>query len=108
LVFADISALQLGYHCLRGADVLSLCALVSATEKDDQYWSALREIHTIARPVIDPHLADPGANRSHIARIAEGESFDPNQDLGTRRSISQASEPHLEFFRLANFEHIGM
>src|SRR2546421_3659097 len=51
-------------------DVLLLRPLVSSVQEKNDHTSKPREVHTIARPPIDPKLHNSPAHRLRIAEIA--------------------------------------
>jgi hypothetical protein len=104
VVFIEI-ILHVSRYLLRTLDIPFLRALITAAENEHENRPALYEIHTIARSMVDPHLADPTPDRSDVAAIAECEAADADQYLGTRGTIPEAIEPALELLRLANFKH---
>src|SRR3984893_13467787 len=63
--------LEIAGQFVRQDDISWLRALIAAGEQDNRRDSALNEIHSISRPVIDSHLQDALADRPHVARIAD-------------------------------------
>ena len=50
-------------------DVLSLRALVSAAQQNDDLLAPSHEINSVPRPIVDAQFADSPAHRLHIPRI---------------------------------------
>ena len=64
-----------------------------------------REIHPIARPVIDPQLRDAFTNRFDITRIPSGQTFDPYLHTRPRSYIRKPIKPAGKCLSLSNAKH---
>lgn len=87
----------------RGFDVLGLGAFVTTCQQNNQFSSALPEIHPVTGSVIDPQLRYAFANGFDIAGVAGGEPFDPCLDARPGLKIAQAVEPLHEQLGFADF-----
>jgi hypothetical protein len=77
-------------------DISILSAFVAATEQHGDDRSALLVVHSIARAIIDPHLADASADWLHIARITVGQPVNPRENPCARLRVPQAGQPAIE------------
>jgi hypothetical protein len=92
-------------HRNRLPNVPLLGRLVAAAEQDDQDRAALDEVDAIARPVVDPQFPDAGEELD----VSEEAGLKANDTLGNAlcgAAVGQASQPRLEFKRLANFYQV--
>jgi hypothetical protein len=82
------------------------CLFLSpAGEQQNVPCAALDVVDAIARPVVDPKLADTLADRGNITRIAVREPVDTYEDLGLGPRAFQLAQPLREFLRLADVNH---
>src|SRR5690554_6825821 len=93
---SSILLLPFGRQLQRIPHIASLRGLVAADEQDDRDAPTLRIIDAIARTVIDPHLAHAFADGLHIARIAFGQTVDPDEYLRDGARVAQLFQPALE------------
>src|SRR4051794_36224005 len=82
-----------------------LGVLVPTAEKHNQRRSSLREIHSIARAIIDAQFANSAAHRFGVAWVAERHSADADKNFVSRGTVPQPFEPPLKFERLSDFHH---
>jgi hypothetical protein len=55
---------------------------------------------------MNPHLANPIANRGNVAGIAEAETIDPGEHLRPGSNVSQVAKPAREFIRSLDRRHL--
>src|SRR5574337_45049 len=60
---------------------------------------------SITGAVVDPQFGNAFTHRLHVARVAGGEPFDPDQDSSACLNVAQAVEPLGEDLGLANLDH---
>ncbi len=70
-------------------DITLLAGLVSAAQENQDFASALNEVDSVPRAVINSHLADAMTNGFDIARVAEPEAIDPHLDASGSSPIPQ-------------------
>jgi hypothetical protein len=79
-------------------DVFVLRALVSAAEQNNHNLAALDVIDPLARPKVDLHFNDTGANAARISWVSVLKPVDPRQNLRSTLPVSQIAQPRSEFF----------
>jgi hypothetical protein len=62
----------------RDSNVVGLGALVATRKENDQLPPALREVHPVSGPVVDPQFRDTLAYRPYIPRISHRQPLDPS------------------------------
>jgi hypothetical protein len=66
---------------LGGLDIPLLAIFVPADQQQDQRGPAIGEINSVSRPVVNPQLAEPIADRRNVAGVAVQQAIDPGQDF---------------------------
>ena len=75
-------------------DVVLLRGLVPADQEEDDLASALSEIQTIARTVVDAQLVHTASDRLVVAEVArKGNAPDAQVDSRLRIGVAQPLEP---------------
>ena len=92
---------------------MSLCALdvarlprLGATAQQQQHRAmAMREVDSIARADMHPHLTDAAAQGPGVAEIAQAGRFQPRQDSGFGLGIAEPAQPLGEGLGLPQVVH---
>src|SRR4029077_8828339 len=63
--------LEFARKCACNYNIPVLCALVSASEENNQRCSTLNEIHAIAGTIVDPHLGHALTDWPYIPKVTE-------------------------------------
>jgi hypothetical protein len=93
-------------HSQGPSDVSILCSLVASGEQDHKLLTALLEVHSVSRPIVDTKLADASGNRLCIADKSECQPIHPNLNTRTSLPIAKTTEPFGERRRLTQFGHL--
>ena len=86
-------------------DVARLSGLVTTGEQQNVVATVLKEIHPVARPMINLKFGDPFSNGFDGAEVPERQSSDSDVYANARCTILQRREPLLILGCLANFDH---
>lgn len=90
---------------MRPADIPGLARLVAACEHDDQQTTSAREVQSVPRPEINPHLGYFIADRLPVAEIACLGKTQAGGDSCLTSAISEGVKLVLKLLGLENSEH---
>jgi hypothetical protein len=85
-------------------DILSLRALVSATQQNDDRCAVLHIVHAIARSIVDPHFHDALTDAPGVSRISPLHTTDAGDDPRNGIVVLQATQPVRKFRGLAHLD----
>jgi hypothetical protein len=97
--------LQFSRQVQRYLDVSFLGSLIATGEQDHKRLSALNEIDSVPRTIVDTQFRDALSHRFHIAGVAQRQAADARINMSPRLSIFQPLEPFGIFISLPDFYH---
>jgi hypothetical protein len=83
-----------------------LRALVSTSQKDDQFSSELLEIHAVTRAILNPQLRDAFTDWFDIPWVSRCQAFDPDLDSRPGLKVTQVVKPVRILLALLFYEAI--
>ncbi len=101
---ASVALFQAFREFFGRGDIRGRRALVAAAQQQYDGGATPDEIQPIARPVVDPKLADIPAQAFDIAGIAEGQTTNANVDARLRLLIAQFGDPIGKMASLSNLD----
>jgi len=89
-------------------DVVRLRALVAAAKQNCDPVATTLELNPAARAIVYAQFADPVADGSDVARIAETKSVDPLQDACSPAPVPKRLEPIRKLPRRHHLNHMDL
>jgi hypothetical protein len=80
----------------RGFNILGLSGFIATRQQNHDFNAALRKVHAIARPTVNPHFRNAFAHRLAVAKVAILGAVDAGLDASLGLLIPQPGEPVVE------------
>jgi len=86
-------------------DVFGLGRLVAATQQENHYALAPREVHAIASADIDAHFTHALSDEAHNTKVAKASGLQPGEDARLSTRVAQLRQSVAEDIGLAKLVH---